>query len=554
MTLRRNRIARMTTLAGAAAAVLVPTAIAAPGRVAAEPSGMTVDVEVGEYDGINSCTGTEESLTVPVGTQVEYCITLRNDGVETLTEHQLDSDVWGAILDGAPVEVEPGGGLLAVTVETVTASHVDTATWTATGVDSGLEGSASDTATVNVLPIDPELDVAAASAAFALETTVMVDDGTDTCAAATSVVVEKNTPVRICYTLTNTGDEALNLHDVRDSHIGQIAGPGFDQLVHPGDGVVLTATTIDNKSTLHHVTWEATGVETGTVVYEFDGVNVTVLGPAIGLDMTVMVDDGHDTCGTESQLAVPAGTPVALCYTMTVTGDEPVNYHDLSDDLLGNLIDDLDREVDEGESLVHTEVVVITDPVMHTGHWQALSQETGVDVDATDSVSIEIADPDPTTTTTTVATDEACVQAQVAPTDPASPPPTSPPPTTSPPTAPPDTTGPTTSSTVVATTTTTTTTPSFTSTTLTIPTTGPVLVLPTTSTVAPEPAGFLRPAAPPCTDGDGPDGDAVGAVATATPGGALPATGATPMVFALPAASVILLGLVLAVVTRRNSM
>ena len=65
--------------------------------------------------------------------------------------------------------------------------------------------------------------------------------------------------LRFCYTLTNTGDEALNLHDVRDSHIGQIAGPGFDHLVQPGDGVALTATGAFGKSALHDVTWEATG-------------------------------------------------------------------------------------------------------------------------------------------------------------------------------------------------------------------------------------------------------------------------------------------------------
>ena len=61
------------------------------------------------------------------------------------------------------------------------------------------------------------------------------------------------------------------------------------------------------------------------MVHRFDGLFVTVLGPEITLDMTVMVDDGHDTHGTEAELSVPAGTQVTYCYTMTDTGDERVS-------------------------------------------------------------------------------------------------------------------------------------------------------------------------------------------------------------------------------------
>jgi len=38
-----------------------------------------------------------------------------------------------------------------------------------------------------------------------------------------------------------------------------------------------------------------------------------------------MVDDGHDPCGTETELSVPAGTQVTYCSTMTDTGDERVS-------------------------------------------------------------------------------------------------------------------------------------------------------------------------------------------------------------------------------------
>ena len=43
--------------------------------------------------------------------------------------------------------------------------------------------------------------------------------------------------------------------------------------------------------------------------------------------MTVMVDDGTDTCGTETELTIPAGTQVRLCYTMTNTFTEALGPH-----------------------------------------------------------------------------------------------------------------------------------------------------------------------------------------------------------------------------------
>ena len=117
--------------------------------------------------------------------------------------------------------------------------------------------------------------------------------------------------------------------------------------------------------------------------------------------MTVMIDDGHETCGTETEISVPAGTQVRYCYTMTDSGDEDVNYHHLDDDQLGSLLDGLDREVEPGGTLVHTEVAVITEAVTNTAQWTALSQGTGTDVWAADSVTVEIGEDAEATTTTT---------------------------------------------------------------------------------------------------------------------------------------------------------
>ena len=508
---------RVSLLAWVAISAIAVTGSSSSG--VAHAAAMALELTVGEFEGLSSCTGTDTSLTAPVGTPIEYCYVLSNVGEHTLSMHDLDNDVFGPILGDVAIDLEPGESIVSSHVEPLAGTHTSTATWTATVVQHDTETSASDSVTVTALPVDPDLDVAAESAAMSVAMTVMVDDGTDSCGTHTAAVVEKDTVLRFCYTMTNTGDEALNLHDVRDSHIGQIAGPGHDHLVQPGDGVVLTATGAWQKSALHDVVWEATGVESDTVVYDWDGVFVTVLGPEITLDMTVMVDDGHGTCGTESELAVPAGTQVTYCYTMTDSGDEDVNYHFLDDDQLGSLINHLDREIAPGETLVHTEVAVITEPVTSTAQWAALSQGTGVDVWDSDTVVVEIIDavePTTTTTTTTVAGPETCAPAPPNPTTPATDPPATDPPATT--TTTPATTS-TSTTTTNPTTTTTTQPPSFTTT-----TTGLGIVLPTTSTTLGEPAGFTRrrPAAP-CPET--PPGDA--GVLPPGDAGVLPATGST---------------------------
>ena len=478
-------VSRVPLLAWVAVSAIAVTGSSSSG--VAHAAAMALELTVGEFEGLSSCAGTDTSLTAPVGTPIEYCYVMSNVGDHTLSMHDLDNDVFGPILGDVAIDLEPGQSIVSSHVEPLAGTHTSTATWTATVVQHDTETSTSDSVTVTALPVDPDLDVAAESAAMSVAMTVMVDDGTDTCGTDTAAVVEKGTVLRFCYTMTNTGDEALNLHDVRDSHIGQIAGPGHDDLVQPGDGVVLTATGAWQKSALHDVVWEATGVESDTVVYDWDGVFVTVLGPEITLDMTVMVDDGHGTCGTESELAVPAGTKVTYCYTMTDSGDEDVNYHFLDDDQLGSLINHLDREIAPGETLVHTEVALITEAVTSTAQWAALSQGTGVDVWDSDSVVVEIVDEvEPTTTTTTtVAGSEPCAPEPPGPTTP------DPPATTA--TTMPATTSTSTTTTIPATTTTTTQPPSFTTT-----TTGLGIVLVTTPTTPGEPAGFARrrPAAP----------------------------------------------------------
>jgi hypothetical protein len=168
--------------------------------------------------------------------------------------------------------------------------------------------------------------------AFALETTVMVDDGSDTCATENHIVIDAGATFRICYTMTNTGSEALTAHDVMDSRFGAVAGPGDATVVAPGESWSVTATGANMVSMFHEVTWTATGADSATEVEMSDFVYITIDDGSAQLDMTVMVDDGAGTCGTETELTIPAGTQVRLCYTMTNTFTEALGPHLLIDE------------------------------------------------------------------------------------------------------------------------------------------------------------------------------------------------------------------------------
>ncbi len=351
-------------------------------------------------------------------------------------------------------------------------------------------------------------DVSAAEPgpAFRLESTVMLDDGSDTCATDIRVFHDAGDSLLFCYTLTNTGTEGLTLHDVSESHSGQIAGPGDPTVVAPGESMSVTTTFVMLVTGFHKVAWSATGVDSGIEVTQYDTVYHTIEGTDVQLDMTVMVDDGDDTCGTETSLAVPSGTQVRLCYTMTNTFDEPLDTHFLLDEHLGTLLGFVGPEIDSGESLVHTEVASMEAAGLWTSTWEAHGVDTDVVVGGVDSVMIEFADPDVTVP---------CVTSTAAEV------PTTPPPTTSSPTT--STQPQTTTTSTTSTSTTTTTMPTFTT------TTSPVLVSPTTSTTLGEPAGFaaaghggrhrlsIRQEAAPCPETP-PGGEQ-------RPGGSLPATG-----------------------------
>jgi hypothetical protein len=136
-------------------------------------------------------------------------------------------------------------GLMISQVMTTTTTNA--ATWTAYNGEN-VNVSASDSATVTVtIP------------AIELTMTAGTEDGV--CAAESSLEVDPGTEVFYCYTVENTGNVALPLHDLVDDQLGAIfSGLAYD--LQPGASVDtvaagLSISAVITSDTTHTATWTA---------------------------------------------------------------------------------------------------------------------------------------------------------------------------------------------------------------------------------------------------------------------------------------------------------
>lgn len=281
---------------------------------------------VGTTPGV--CATTKTIQVVP-GTTVYYCYTIENTGTTTVNNHTLVDSALGTIFSNVDNPLAPGESTdtvaLGVTVsEVITVSVDNTATWSVEQV-GGLEvASASDSASVQV--VNP---------AITLTKTVGTTPGV--CAPTNAISVVPGTTVYYCYTVTNTGDVTLNLHDLGDSELGTTF-TGLNYALAPGASVNTVAaglmiSAVIDVTTVNTATWTAYNDAIVTATADATA-TVTVVNPAIQLSKTVSTSP---VCGTETEIMVLPGTPVYYCYVATNTGDVTLNFHQVVDDQLGPL-------------------------------------------------------------------------------------------------------------------------------------------------------------------------------------------------------------------------
>ncbi|MBN2147257.1 MAG: hypothetical protein JW726_07705 [Anaerolineales bacterium] len=259
----------------------------------------------------NLCAATEALMVLP-GTEVTYCYSVENIGGITLAFHDLDDSEIGPILSAIPYALAPGASAFITETMTILTDTVNTATWTAYNSGGTNTVTATDTATVTV-----------ALPGIALKTTVGLDP--NQCAATDALMVPPGTDVTYCYAVENTGNVALEMHDLDDSEIGTILS-AFPYALAPGASAFITETVTILADSINTATWNATSGEYEATAA--DAASVTVEAPAITLVKTVGVTPG--VCATSDAISVTPGTVVYYCYQLQNTGNVALSLHDLA--------------------------------------------------------------------------------------------------------------------------------------------------------------------------------------------------------------------------------
>lgn len=201
--------------------------------------------------------------------------------------------------------------------------------------------------------------------------------------------------VTYCYTVENTGNVTLNLHDLYDNELGNLF-TSLSYVLAPGASAFITETATINVTTVNTAIWTAYNVGPTDVVTATDVATVTVevANPSIALNKTVGTDPL--TCAVTDEVALPAGGgEVTYCYEIENTGNVTLNLHDLYDNQLGNIFTSLSYALAPGASAFITDTATINVTTVNTAIWTAYNVGPTNAVTATDVATVTVAPPGP---------------------------------------------------------------------------------------------------------------------------------------------------------------
>jgi len=105
----------------------------------------------------------------------------------------------------------------------------------------------------------------------AIELAKTVGTDSSVCATTDEITVDEGTTVYYCYTVTNTGDVMLDVHDLEDDILGAIM-IGFEYDLMPGASAFITVPVVIDADVTNIGTWTAhvgslsvEGTDTATV-------------------------------------------------------------------------------------------------------------------------------------------------------------------------------------------------------------------------------------------------------------------------------------------------
>lgn len=225
--------------------------------------------------------------------------------------------------------------------------------------------------------------------AIGLTKTVGVDP--NECAAESETAVPYGAEVTYCYEVTNTGDLALETHDLTDDQLGDVFSSLAYNLV-PGASVFVTQTAAITQTTANIATWTAYNDGPTNVVSATADALVTLVEPALTLTKTVGLDP--EACATESELVLTEAAAVTYCYEVTNTGTLTLTTHNLIDSELGQLLTDFAYELAPTTSVFITETVEISTTTVNTATWSAYTTVPEDGTEATAVATVLVSEPD----------------------------------------------------------------------------------------------------------------------------------------------------------------
>jgi len=235
----------------------------------------------------------------------------------------------------------------------------------------------------------PTHSCTASQAAIVLTKTV----GTDPLACATTEEVSLpfgGGEVTYCYSVENTGDVALVLHDLEDSELGTILN-NFPYTLAPNASTFITQTAMVTMTTVNSALWTAFNAGPTDVVTATDVATVTVALPVPAIVLTKTVGTTPGVCATTDDISVAEGTTVYYCYQVENTGNVPFDYHDLVDTQLGTILDGSAYVLAPGA--LHPPVIVsatLSATTVNTATWTAYTTVGGPATSATDTARVVV--------------------------------------------------------------------------------------------------------------------------------------------------------------------
>jgi hypothetical protein len=207
---------------------------------------------------------TGDTITLPPGGgDVFYCYEVTNTGDHALNQHTLVDDQLGTILSGFTYHLSPGASAFLTQSAMITATTVNTATWTASNPGPIDVVVASDSAEV-IVPVP----------AIVVTKTVGLDPAA--CApTSTATLPVGGGIVTYCYEVANTGAVTLTRHTLVDDRLGTILS-NFHFTLVPGASVFLTQTATITSTTTNVATWTASNPGPADEVSAADSATVIV--------------------------------------------------------------------------------------------------------------------------------------------------------------------------------------------------------------------------------------------------------------------------------------